>query len=590
MVFRATLYILLFLCLHVFVKSAIVYTKSGFLNGTVLELDQARKVYVFLGVPYAEPPTGERRFKEPQPLSSKWEGIRSAQKNSPSCIQYRYYFNRKSGDTVGDEDCLYVNIYSSSLSNDSNLDVVVFFHGGGFMFGSGNAYSGDFIFAKVDIVFVTVNYRLGPFGFLSTEDEVIPGNNGLKDQVQALIWIQENIEHFGGDKSKVTITGLSAGGASVHLHYLSPLSKHLFSRGISVSGSAFCPWVFAENSRMKAFMLADAVQCPTDDSRHLLECLRQRPAKSILLHLEELFMPWHFNPFSPFGVVVENSSNVAFLSKHPHELLSERNIKDAPWLTSITSEEGLYPAATFITHNELLHELEENWNEISPYILDYNYTTSIYEKDNLSQRIKEFYLGNNTIDFDHRGDLLRMMSDRLFIVDIERGARLQAAATKSPVYFYEFTYRGKYSISNLFCSCRDNLGVSHADDLLYLLKMGAGLSPLETDEDKEMVDIMVNIWTSFIRTGVPSLELQVPWIPVSPTGDLSYLRISSSQNITLVSSASLGSREFWDSLPFNEPKSFEKSGCGEIGISFPIFIIFFSVYILGKFYTFKTLV
>uniref|UniRef100_A0A1B6FLE1 Carboxylic ester hydrolase n=1 Tax=Cuerna arida TaxID=1464854 RepID=A0A1B6FLE1_9HEMI len=569
----------LLLYLKVCVNSAIVNTKNGALNGTVLTMDRGKNIYTFLGVPYAEPPVGESRFKEPQPLISKWDGVRSAQENSPSCIQYNYYFKNDAGKTRGKEDCLYMNIYTPSISNSSNLDVVVYMHGGGFMFGSGSGYTADYILDRYDIVFITVNYRLGPFGFLSTGDEVIPGNNGLKDQVQALLWIQENIEHFGGDKSRVTITGLSAGGASVHLHYFSPLSRNLFHRGISVSGSAFCPWVFAENSRMKANMLADSIQCPTNDSNSLLECLRRKPAESILLHLEDLFTPWYFNPFSPFGVVVEKESSRAFLSKHPYELLSEGNVKDAPWLTSVTSDEGLYPAATFITNNDLLRDLDRNWNKIAPHLLDYNYTVPTDELDYVSQRIRNYYLGNHSIDSDNKGDLVRMMSDRLFVVDIDRAARLQAVATKSPVYFYYFTYRGKYSISSLFCSCKDNLGVSHADDLLYLLKIR--LFTPETDEDKEMVNVMVDMWMSFIQSGVPSLGPQVPWTPVSPTGErLSYLLISSPHNSTLTSSVNLGNREFWDSLPFADLKLFQKSGCRNLEVRFPVFLTFIFLFLL----------
>uniref|UniRef100_A0A1B6JAJ0 Carboxylic ester hydrolase n=1 Tax=Homalodisca liturata TaxID=320908 RepID=A0A1B6JAJ0_9HEMI len=572
----------LLLNLNVRVNTVIVHTKNGALNGTVSTIDRGRNIYKFLGVPYAEPPVGERRFKEPQPLISKWEGVRSAQKNSPSCIQYNYYSKFGTAHTHGNEDCLYMNIYTTSISNSSNLDVVVYMHGGGFMFGSGSAYTPDFILDKYDVVFITVNYRLGPFGFLSTEDEVISGNNGLKDQVQSLVWIQENIDHFGGDKNKVTITGLSAGGASVHLHYLSPLSRNLFHLGISVSGSAFCPWVFAENARMKAYMLADSVQCPTNDSKSLLECLRQKPAESILLHLENLFMPWYFNPFSPFGVVVEKENSGAFLSKHPYEYLSEGDVKDAPWLTSITSEEGLYPAASFITNNDLLHDLNQHWNEIAPHLLDYNYTVPTDELVDVSQRIKKYYLGNHSIDSDNKGELVRMMSDRLFVVDIDRAARLQAAATKSPVYFYYFTYRGKYSISSWFCTCNDNLGVSHADDLLYLLKIG--LAPMETDEDKEMVNVMTDIWMSFIQSGVPSAGPEVPWTPVSPTDKhLTYLMISSAENITVTSSENLGHREFWDSLPFDDLKLFEKSGCRNLEMGFQIFLAYLFLLLLLQF-------
>lgn len=105
-----------------------------------------------------------------------------------------------------------------------NKDVSIHIHGGAFMFGSGDRYKPDYLMDHDDIIYVSFNYRLGPLGFLSTGDSIVPGNNGLKDQVAALSWVQRNIVAFGGDPSKVTITGLSAGGASVHYMYLSPLS------------------------------------------------------------------------------------------------------------------------------------------------------------------------------------------------------------------------------------------------------------------------------------------------------------------------------------------------------------------------------
>lgn len=146
---------------------------------------------------------------------------------------------------------------------------------------------GPKIIMNRNVVYVNLSYRLGPFGFLSTEDEILPGNLGLKDQTAALKWIKENIHLFGGNNSSITITGMSAGGASVHLHYLSPISKGLFHRGISQSGSALNPWVLQENAREKAVKLAELLGCPSANSAQIVSCLSKRSARQIVNAVKE---------------------------------------------------------------------------------------------------------------------------------------------------------------------------------------------------------------------------------------------------------------------------------------------------------------
>lgn len=182
----------------------------------------------FKGIPYAEPPIGKLRFKAPVKHKG-WKLIRNAREHGPNCEV--------------SEDCLYLNVYTMSLK--CKRSVMVYIHGGSFNSGSGDStLFGPSYFMKENVVIVTLNYRLGAFGFLSTGDEVIQGNNGLKDQLMALKWVKQNIEAFGGDVNSITIFGESAGSASVEYLILSPLAKGLFHRAISESGSSLCPWAF----------------------------------------------------------------------------------------------------------------------------------------------------------------------------------------------------------------------------------------------------------------------------------------------------------------------------------------------------------
>ncbi|XP_023312098.1 esterase FE4-like [Anoplophora glabripennis] len=261
-----------------------------------------RKYAAFEGIPYAEPPLEDLRFEEPEPIPA-WSEIWEAN-TLHTCSQPQFSVTDISGQykVIGEEDCLYLNVYTPEdfAKNPKALDVIVSIHGGAFIIGSGS--TGFNTSLEEDTVFVTLNYRLGILGFLSTEDDVIPGNNGMKDQVLALKWVRDNIASFGGNPHSVTIVGASAGGASVHLHYFSPLSKGLFIRGMSQSGTALAPWVTKKNALQRARKLAVLVGCPDSPLEELKKCLKQRPAEDLLNQLK-YFFGFNLMPIAPFAPV-----------------------------------------------------------------------------------------------------------------------------------------------------------------------------------------------------------------------------------------------------------------------------------------------
>ncbi|XP_024890647.1 uncharacterized protein LOC112466655, partial [Temnothorax curvispinosus] len=175
----------------------------------------------FRGIPYAKPPIGELRFKDPVP-AEPWSGGRDASKYGNVAVQ----LNDFTREIKGDEDCLYLNVYTTKIESLKKRTVMVWIHGGAFYTGSGDAsfYGPDYIVQK-DVVLVTLNYRLGVLGFLNLNNKVATGNQGLKDIIMALQWVQKNISKFGGDPENVTIFGQSAGGVLVHCLTLSPLAK-----------------------------------------------------------------------------------------------------------------------------------------------------------------------------------------------------------------------------------------------------------------------------------------------------------------------------------------------------------------------------
>ena len=219
----------------------IVAIETGTLAGVA---DPASGVFVFRGIPYAAPPVGENRWRAPAPAAN-WTGVRSAEQLGKNCVQDQVYSDINAFAAGISEDCLYLNVWTQTTNATANRPVMVWIHGGGYTagFGGEERHNGSRLAQKGAVV-VTLNYRMGPFGFLAhpalaAESPVgASGNYAIMDQVAALTWVQHNIARFGGDPAKVTIFGESAGGSSVGALIGSPLAKGLFRAGILQSGNA----------------------------------------------------------------------------------------------------------------------------------------------------------------------------------------------------------------------------------------------------------------------------------------------------------------------------------------------------------------
>ncbi|XP_050548741.1 esterase E4-like [Daktulosphaira vitifoliae] len=529
-----------------------VRVESGELAGGFVKTINGRQVYSFVGIPYASPPVHKHRFKEPQPVKP-WVGVWNATIPGSDCIGL---LHKDQISVIGQEDCLYLNVYTpklpqNGLLNGGLMDVVVYIHGGAFQFGSGSQYGPEYFLDSEDMVLVFINYRLGPFGFASSGDDILPGNNGLKDQVAALKWIQRNIVSFGGNPGSVTIAGMSAGAASVNYHMVSPMSMGLFNKAIGMSGSAHCHWAYSENIVEKTKQLAEFLGCPTYYSKDTIKCLRSRPAVAIAESVKN-FMPWRFNPFTVFGPSVEPTGADRFLPDKPENL----PIQDVPAIFSVTQEDGLYPAAELITYDEVLVEMETKWSEIAPFLLDYNYTIADEtRRQEIAQTVKSFYFGNNTISAATKDQIVQMLSDRMFKEPVVRFSKHLASKNTSPVYFYEFAYRGRDSLSNKYTKSgtSQGLGVAHGDDTMYIIQTKYG-RPHEVIEDAKLIPIMVNVWSSFIKTGNPNINNTTSWLPVSknPADPLKLVKITQNQTFEPMELPNLGNSAFWRSLPLSD--------------------------------------
>ncbi|CAG9859231.1 unnamed protein product [Phyllotreta striolata] len=470
---------------------------DGILNGAYLTTVNNRKISGFTGIPFAKPPLGNLRFQAPRP-NDPWTGERNATGAHAECPQRNTYL--RSEVISGEEDCLYLNVYTPKLSGFENglLPVMFWIHGGGLLCGSGNINQHNpAILLDKDIVLVSTNYRLGPLGFLATGDDIAPGNNGLKDQAMALNWVKKNIAKFGGDPDQVTIFGQSAGATSVDFHIISPLSKGLFKQAISESGTTLCGWTLSENNETinNTNKLAKALNCPTDSSKDMVDCLRKIDARKII-EQDKIFEFWHFDPMIPFKPVVEpKTTKNPFLSDHPLNIMKSGGGMDVPMIIGLNSEDGAIKTAG-IKGGNLLDEFAENIDEILPVSLFYGRTEIEYKK--ITDEIKKFYFQGKKIQ-DSLKEITDVYTDGWFLNCLETTARLRTKYYRKPVYFYLFSYRGGSSLSKVFGS-NENFGIIHGDEMLYLFPFGF----VPTEKDKEMSLIMTSLWTNFAYFGNPT--------------------------------------------------------------------------------------
>lgn len=252
-------------------------------NGTLIGSETSFQVTIFSGIPYAAPPTGDLRFESPQPAN--WSGLLnvSIYNQAIFCPQILPVFNIYKGK----EDCLVLHVLTPNVSG--NLPVVVWIHGGAYVFGSGDQFPLVGLaenLAKRGVVVVAINYRLNVLGFFTSQTTEFPGNMGMLDQVQALRWVQAEIRNFGGDPDQVTIMGQSAGSSSVSLLTYSPLAKGLFKQAIMESGTAYAQWAF---NGVRGFYddtsgkLAVKVNCTTEEEwqsgqsyQKIVQCLKNK--------------------------------------------------------------------------------------------------------------------------------------------------------------------------------------------------------------------------------------------------------------------------------------------------------------------------
>ncbi|PSN42556.1 Venom carboxylesterase-6 [Blattella germanica] len=529
----------------------IIELKQGLLRGHRLTSRKGRDIFAYQGIPYAQPPIGELRFKPPhQP--KPWKGVRDATKDGSVCPQRNFY--NPDEELQGSEDCLYLN--KPNTANNELLDVMFWIHGGGWVAGSGGSedFGPQYLLDK-NVVLVSFNYRLGALGFLSTGDKQCPGNNGLKDHVAALRWVRDNIAAFGGNPNSVTVFGESAGGASVQYLMISPASQGLFHRGISQSGTALVIWASAPNGSTihHTRKLATLLDCPVDNNNKLLSCLRSKDAKEIASKDKE-FMEWDSDPLMPFNVVVETEveeGDEPFLTMSPRDALHAiQSNKLVPWMVGLNSGEGAVDAARILRNNSLAQDLDQRFDELIPMMFFIRETAAPSTVKNISQQIRKFYFQDRPINNESASGIVDMSTDAHILFGTDEAVKRQAEKSPPPVYYYYFDYRGTNSRSSLYGDFNNDYGVSHEDELQYLFPQDHYFpNSTKSREDDNMIDILTTLWTNFAHTGNPTPKqssLQT-WHPVSSPDLLEYAHIQSN-GLKMEQNLLKPRVDFWTSL------------------------------------------
>ncbi|XP_021912901.1 esterase E4-like isoform X2 [Zootermopsis nevadensis] len=534
-------------------ESVTVTVAQGGLRGKKVTTRTGITYYSFQGIPYCKPPVGPLRFKAPHPADS-WEGIRDALTEGSVAPQID---DVVADAYLGEEDCLYLNVYTPKLPSNSGDDlkaVMVWIHGGGFYMGSGNTqiHGPDYLVAG-DVVLVTFNYRLGALGFLSTEDSETSSNNGLKDQVMALRWVQQNIAQFGGDPGNVTIFGVSAGGGSVHFHLLSPMSAGLFHRAIAMSGVVLNPWALIEEPRDRAFRLGAALGSKATNSKELVEFLRTVPAQQLVEDIVKAQTPEEKASqllfFAPTLETGAQQGEEVFLTGKPLDLMQEGRFHKVPFMSGITSQEGMLIMRAVFKNPTLLNELNNNYEYFVPSTMKLKQKSA--KSQEIARKIKHFYFGDKPVSRETLQPLFDLFSDIYFITGIKKSIELQLQHSDTPIYFYEFSFDEKLGMIEKYLGDSTIAGVCHGAEVAYLFKaFYVNDDKLDPNTDyMKTVARMVKMWTNFAKTGNPTPKIDpllgVTWTPVTK-GELNYLNID--KELTMQKDIAKDRVAFWEEL------------------------------------------
>ncbi|KAH7951951.1 hypothetical protein HPB52_015637 [Rhipicephalus sanguineus] len=475
----------------------VIHTTSGDARG-IIRSTTTGPVLTFLGIPFAEPPIGERRFKKPTP-KQPWQGVLNATSLPPMCPQIPARINSFFAVTEADpvsEDCLFLNIFKPVRSSDStSRPIVVYIHGGAFTFGgiAMKMFDASELAVRGDLVVVTIAYRLGPLGFLyipGTEDA--PGNMGLYDQQLAMQWVKDNARSLGGDPNAITAMGQSAGAISIGFHLSSPSSAGVFQRAFMQSGSPFIRAFVSSlaQAKARANMLTDYLDCKKRDSRELsgtevVTCLRSKNVSDIL-EAAESFNTAGLDGFFPV-------LGVAFVPEKPGKALALSPPIARDILVSVCAAEGDFFIEHLLTNVNNIDNIDivtkRHLAVIMKVLLG---AIAIFDTEPILKRYFDPVTAKKGVDVVRAASDL--FGDFLFGCPALSVARELSAANVS-------VHVLRYSEQLSFLDWPEWIRPTHSDDIVFSLGSALSLPGRPSAADVKATENMINVVSTFSRTG-----------------------------------------------------------------------------------------
>jgi para-nitrobenzyl esterase len=486
----------------------VVRTGSGAVRGQVLG-----NTRVFQGIPYAAPPVGESRWRDPRP-AARWSGVRDATRPGPACAQ----LPGELPDGSTSEDCLYLNV--TAPATGTRKPVVVWVHGGGFFMGAGANYDARRLVERGDVVVVSINYRLGVFGFFGMPGLKGSGTFGLADQQAALRWVRTNIGAFGGDPHNVTIAGQSAGAMSVCAQLTSPAAAGLFDKAVLQSGSCATGWL--DNFEYRGEQAATIFQPLSSVTEHGREvaadlgcsdvaCLRKLPATDLMAVQQAFIQPAYNTPVLP---------------RYPGDAVRDGRFHHVPVLSGTTHDEARPWIAAY---DQGAPMSDQTFDEV----LGETFGASADEV-RAEYPIGEY--GSAALTW------AAIVTDRMWACAQYTTSRSLSA--KTSVYQYEFADPAPPPLSPAPPTMP--LGAQHASDLWSFFDLG-GYQPPFTPAQQRLSNQMIDYWTAFAATGDPNRAGGPGWPRFSQHRP--YVQSLAPDAITRVDLATEHHCTFWATRP-----------------------------------------
>lgn len=463
--------------------AAVVKVEGGQVRGAALD----GGISVYRGIPFAAPPVGDLRWKPPQPVG-RWQGVRDCVTFGPACPQPEPALGGPIGNQS--EDCLYLNVWTPRAAPGADLPVMVWIHGGGHTCGSGaRVYTEGRNLAAHGVVVVTINYRLGPLGYLAhpllskESPRGVSGNYGMLDQIAALKWVRRNIAGFGGDPDRVTIFGESAGGASVSRLMICPEAKGLFHRAIAQSGGArgrnrhlTKTWYGMEPMEQVGERLA--AELGTDKADDPLAALRRVSPEKLI----ETANPVKglFGKGIKFGPIVDGW----LIPDEPERMWQEGRQHDVPFMAGFNADEGTVFLRSLPIRRKRGYEL----------------LVRTMHADRAEDILRLFPAGEDK-------DVAEAMNKLVTVSSFAAPARFMTAAMerkKAPGYLYYFTKVSPIARTR-------GWGAFHGSEISYVFETGARMG--FEDADTELAATIARTWARFAQGGNPNGEGLPAWAP-----------------------------------------------------------------------------